>query len=315
MKRPDYGAMADDELAAELKRVQRDLPPRLREEILRRGPAIVPHLGEMLEDRQLWEDETEAGWAPIHALMLLIAIGSPVALPHVVAYLRRGYGDDWLTEHGQELVFALGPGCVEAVMDVALDRGACIWGRVKALHGLGLLALAYAAVREEVAQRVRRLAQTLVDKPQEEFQDDDAYLLTAGCEVLADLHDELSRELIRRACDEDRIEHLFGFREDLLEEYDQPIGRALAYELYNVPLHFADTHRKICSELDRESAAGPAEEQDAGAQDDPFRLTPRSTASPEAEPLRRSEAVGRNDPCPCGSGKKYKKRCLGRGSP
>ena len=42
-------------------------------------------------------------------------------------------------------------------------------------------------------------------------------------------------------------------------------------------------------------------------------------ADPEAlerfmptEPVRRSEPkVGRNDPCPCGSGKKYKK-CCGR---
>ena len=26
-------------------------------------------------------------------------------------------------------------------------------------------------------------------------------------------------------------------------------------------------------------------------------------------PVRRSHSVGRNDPCPCGSGKKYKKCC------
>jgi len=31
---------------------------------------------------------------------------------------------------------------------------------------------------------------------------------------------------------------------------------------------------------------------------------------PPVEPIRSSEAeVGRNDPCPCGSGKKYKKCC------
>ena len=27
-------------------------------------------------------------------------------------------------------------------------------------------------------------------------------------------------------------------------------------------------------------------------------------------PFKRESFVGRNDPCPCGSGKKYKKRCL-----
>jgi uncharacterized protein YecA (UPF0149 family) len=30
-----------------------------------------------------------------------------------------------------------------------------------------------------------------------------------------------------------------------------------------------------------------------------------------AAPVRREAKVGRNDPCPCGSGKKYKK-CCGR---
>jgi SEC-C motif len=32
---------------------------------------------------------------------------------------------------------------------------------------------------------------------------------------------------------------------------------------------------------------------------------------PHREPLRN---VGRNDPCPCGSGKKFKKCCLNRAS-
>jgi preprotein translocase subunit SecA len=31
-----------------------------------------------------------------------------------------------------------------------------------------------------------------------------------------------------------------------------------------------------------------------------------------AEPLIRGPKIGRNDPCPCGSGKKYKK-CCGKG--
>jgi len=29
------------------------------------------------------------------------------------------------------------------------------------------------------------------------------------------------------------------------------------------------------------------------------------------EPYRADDAIGRNDPCPCGSGKKYKKCCGG----
>jgi len=38
-------------------------------------------------------------------------------------------------------------------------------------------------------------------------------------------------------------------------------------------------------------------------------------AAPETPPsagIRRGPKIGRNDPCPCGSGKKYKKCCLGK---
>jgi uncharacterized protein len=40
-------------------------------------------------------------------------------------------------------------------------------------------------------------------------------------------------------------------------------------------------------------------------------LARRAEYAPATQPVRRSEPrVGRNDPCPCGSGKKYKKCCL-----
>ena len=42
-------------------------------------------------------------------------------------------------------------------------------------------------------------------------------------------------------------------------------------------------------------------------------LERRTEYAPVTEPVRRkAPRVGRNDPCPCGSGKKYKKCCLRR---
>ena len=44
-------------------------------------------------------------------------------------------------------------------------------------------------------------------------------------------------------------------------------------------------------------------------------LGKKSVESKEVTPLLVSDSkpkVGRNDPCPCGSGKKYKKCCLGK---
>jgi uncharacterized protein YecA (UPF0149 family) len=46
----------------------------------------------------------------------------------------------------------------------------------------------------------------------------------------------------------------------------------------------------------------------AAAAGGPARLTPNRTAPP-APIVRKGDKVGRNDPCPCGSGRKYKKCC------
>jgi preprotein translocase subunit SecA len=35
----------------------------------------------------------------------------------------------------------------------------------------------------------------------------------------------------------------------------------------------------------------------------------RGEGSAPAQPVKRTKKVGRNDPCPCGSGKKHKKCC------
>lgn len=46
--------------------------------------------------------------------------------------------------------------------------------------------------------------------------------------------------------------------------------------------------------------------------DPPDWLDYGSESSPGVPYVRPEPKVGRNDPCPCGSGKKYKKCCLGK---
>jgi len=36
------------------------------------------------------------------------------------------------------------------------------------------------------------------------------------------------------------------------------------------------------------------------------------TCSHGEKPIRSAEKIGRNEPCPCGSGRKYKRCCLGK---
>ncbi|MCP5508583.1 MAG: SEC-C domain-containing protein, partial [Chlamydiales bacterium] len=57
-----------------------------------------------------------------------------------------------------------------------------------------------------------------------------------------------------------------------------------------------ETTRSFASELDEQPPQQAGQEQ-----------------QPRPEPVVVGPKVGRNDPCPCGSGKKYKK-CCGQGS-
>src|SRR5690606_39244113 len=55
-------------------------------------------------------------------------------------------------------------------------------------------------------------------------------------------------------------------------------------------------------EIEREEVAINATATTAGESE--------STKEVKKQPVRRTDRVGRNDPCPCGSGKKYKNYCL-----
>lgn len=53
--------------------------------------------------------------------------------------------------------------------------------------------------------------------------------------------------------------------------------------------------------------------EDEESADEPIEASLPYEQLPRLEPIRREQPrVGRNDPCPCGSGKKYKKCCLGK---
>ena len=63
---------------------------------------------------------------------------------------------------------------------------------------------------------------------------------------------------------------------------------------------FAERHRKRLEREKREKERLPTEEE--------------PDLPPPVKPVQADKTPGRNDPCPCGSGKKYKK-CCGKQDP
>jgi preprotein translocase subunit SecA len=68
-------------------------------------------------------------------------------------------------------------------------------------------------------------------------------------------------------------------------------------------------------QVTREAVATPAPRPVAPRPSRPAPLTAsHGPGERRPEPGRPGHKIGRNDPCPCGSGKKYKKCCLAKGA-
>ena len=81
-------------------------------------------------------------------------------------------------------------------------------------------------------------------------------------------------------------------------------------------LTLADVDRRdprfSAEQLDALNAAAPGQNRPWVVALNKWRLAntrPRRTSARRLPPRRSATKVGRNDPCPCGSGKKYKKCC------
>jgi hypothetical protein len=87
MDHPDYPATpaamispSPQDLVQHLCGYEGPLPETVRRPLVATGAAIIPALITLVEDT-LTDDQTDGGWAPLHAIDLLGALGDARALP------------------------------------------------------------------------------------------------------------------------------------------------------------------------------------------------------------------------------------------
>ena len=95
--RTDAAVTTDADLVALLLDSRERLPDPVREQILRRGPAVIPALVEVLEDDELAQSDAEGGGhAPIHAAAILGELKAGEAIEPMLRVLGRCDGMDSL---------------------------------------------------------------------------------------------------------------------------------------------------------------------------------------------------------------------------
>jgi hypothetical protein len=255
-------------------------------------PADVPDLlavARKWAEPMDWPDDKDyvAGYAPVHAWRGLAQLGAAEAVPVLLEMLAPldASGDDWFLEEFPHAFAWIGPAAIPALRDYLADSAHDVFARVCVAHSLQEVAAKHPQTRDEV---VKILIEAL-----SRFADTEASVNAYVVTALLDLKATEAAEVIERAHAADCVDvSVNGNWNDVRKELGVP-GLGL------VPEHLANLKWGWVREP----------EDDTGndfAHDGAYVPVDEVTA-----PVRSSGKVGRNEPCPCGSGRKYKK-CCGR---
>jgi hypothetical protein len=305
--------------------------PALLEQILAAGDATVAPLLEVLKTRPSgWPEE-----APLsHALGLVSMIRPPEALPLLVE-LGRYYREETGEEVGDSLA-AYGSDGVRALLDLIRQPS------VRGFHRLDLIGSAITAagddivLRSSVGETVREILDqamiqfrsstqrfrenpgaaefdTLLSDPAEVYPSDEIGLLISH---LADLADPLAVEMIEAAFDDDLVSLEIINRKNVKELYEEG---GLVQE---AKPNWLDDYRESYAAKDEREPELSAPDRFAFPSRSSYPSFERESPQAPARPVQpivtirnTTPKIGRNDPCWCGSGKKYKKCHLGKDTP
>ncbi|WP_006748108.1 UPF0149 family protein [Thioalkalivibrio paradoxus] len=317
----DLAGMSDDELIAKLTELEDRVPRILIDECIRRADTLLPRLHALLADDTMWRpqpDESPAPWwALLHALFILGAIRGEAAGRAFAAALERlrTHPEDslweWISTEFPQLCAGKEDFIRPVLLDIARDRALEPLSRVLAMEwladsyvddaGEGLDELLdWVASLTTDASEDRMVAEiagmVLVDHPRERFQ---ALLMSLATSFEAE---DPSFGAPYSVAD---VEQAFS------DSPQRPFQPPHFLSFYN-PIEIRE--RQLRWQGERGGFGDDDFGDDVlGIGQDALGWENETLPLPFDTPyVREHPKVGRNDPCPCGSGRKYKKCCMGK---
>jgi hypothetical protein len=280
------------------------VPRNVIDECARRGEAMAECLRGVLEDDFYWRDDATHGqwWLLLHAVMILGLIPGERAGLLLVDVMRRMDKEqddnlqDWLAGYWPVLFRNKPDTVLPALRALCEDRDLDWYIRANAVDPV--VAAAQRQGGEALDDALDWAARIAADE-----QENWDMRLCVG-NVLLDFprarHRALLEELAKRQSGWGVHFAQGDVRDAFLRAIDKP-----GWERRNDPWVFY-TPAAIEKRLQRWEKEDAGPDEDESEDEDEF---PEEMAEPY---VRATLKVGRNDPCPCGSGRKYKKCCLGK---
>jgi len=293
------------EILSHLERNEGYFPRAAVQEAIDHRVEIVPALLGILEDvARDPEPFTSDGGRFIHiyAMYLLAQFRETRAYPLLVQIFSApgempfDLAGDLVTQDLGRILASVSDGDVDGMTSLVENEQANEYVRSAAMDGLVTLVVCGQRTREEVMAYFSSLFHKLARRPSQAWNG-----LVSAC---ADLCPEEVVEEIRQAYEDGLVDPGYiGWKD---------IERALALSK-EAAIESLKDHCQMITDVGEEMAWWACFDENVlgkGLRKAPPSL-PQASLWPQ-EPIRRVQPkVGRNDPCPCGSGKKFKK-CCGR---
>lgn len=287
-------------------------PKKELEEIISEKETYIPELLSVAEDvrvnyKKYIEKNTGNYLGHIYAFYLLAQFRVMAFYPVFVDILKLPEDDldvllgDFLTEDSGRILASLydKPDDITLLKELIEDENVYIYARGQAARALTMLALCESVKREDVLEYYKSLLKHAIDG--------------------ADYHPYVITEII--CCSEDLYPD--ALYDDIKQAYEQNIVLTDIIRLENIDRtmgqdreRFLDEQRKRSSnnlinntikEMQYAASFYKDREKDNKKR---MKLKGHKVKFPSMnQPIVNDNKVRRNDPCPCGSGKKYKKCC------
>lgn len=264
----------------------------------------------------------------IHAAYFLGALEAKESLPVLLNVFRQGekFLDYWfmdrLTESFEKPLFTLGKDQLKMLKSYVLEPNQYQWTRSMAVDTMIQTALHYPEKREEVVGYCKEIYDHMLQNPDDRSVTDSEFISWSLTHI-AELRDmsfaEYVEEFEKRGWIFDMI---MGNEEQIIKEFKRepeaadikPMPEDI-YEFYNKKYNSRKVRHSRFENFQEELFADTKTsrylaERSENMFEGLFNTPKKSDNNNYQKPvIKASSKVGRNDPCPCGSGKKYKKCC------
>lgn len=263
--------------------MKRNSPKHGWENYLQQGfsTADVPGLINLLTDKKLHNGPLESNdiWVPLYAWRILGQLRSADAIEPIISLLDFLNDDDWALTEIPEVMGMIGEPAIMPLCRVLLDQEGQEYSRIMASDCVVEIGKQHPELRDVVITQLREYL----------LSPDPACLDLNGLLVcgLIDLNAVEVIDEIRALFQQDYVDITISGD---LEDVELALGLRVKRETPN-PHYGLSGMPDLNSLLDTEDSAYPE--------------TPLVKTH-----VRDAKKKGRNDPCPCGSGKKYKRCCL-----